>query len=152
MTKSIDKRNYVNGIGTFQIEDAAHGHTGVRCRPSQTVIQRLHHLESKFVDVRVCSVNVEALRGKSGEIVKILERMSLDICCVQETRFRGKSVKMVSRKAAKERNFFAKKLVDKVIGISKVGERKGTIMAEVCNFIKKGALAQVFSCEFNEIL
>ena len=95
---------------------------------------------------------MEALRGKSGEIVEILERMSLDICCVQETRFRGKSVKMVSGKAAKERNFFAKKLVDKVIGISKVGERKGTIMAEACNFIKKGALAQVFSCEFNEIL
>ena len=66
---------------------------------------------------------MEALRGKSGEIVKILERMSLDICCVQETRFRGKSIKMVSGKAAKERNFFVKKLVDKVIVISKVSER-----------------------------
>ena len=42
--------------------------------------------------MRVCSVNVGTLKGRSGEIV-------VQICCVQETRFRKKSVRMVSGKA-----------------------------------------------------
>ena len=84
-TKSIDKPNCVNEIGTFQNEDASHGRTSVRCRAIQNVIQRLHHLEIKFIDLRVCSVNVGTFRDRSGEIVKMLERRSLHICCVKET-------------------------------------------------------------------
>ena len=39
--------------------------------------------------------------GKSGETVEILEHRSLDITCIiQETRFRGKSVRMINEKAA----------------------------------------------------
>ena len=34
----------------------------VRCKPSQTVIQQLNHLENKFVDLRVCNVNKGTLR------------------------------------------------------------------------------------------
>ena len=49
MTKSIDKRKCVNGNGTFQNEDVAHSRTSVQGTPSQTVIQRQHHLESKTV-------------------------------------------------------------------------------------------------------
>ena len=35
----------------------------------------------------------------------MLERRSVDIVCVQETRFRGKSVRMISGKAAEYRLF-----------------------------------------------
>ena len=96
MAECIDKQNCANGIETFQGENAAHGRTSVRCRPSQ----RLHHLECKFLDLRVCCLNVGILRGRSGEIVKMLESRSVDICCVQETRFRRKSVGMIHGKAA----------------------------------------------------
>ena len=50
----------------FWSEVAAHGRTSVRCRPSQTLIQRLYHPENEFVDMRVCSVNVRTLRLRSG--------------------------------------------------------------------------------------
>ena len=66
--------------------------TIVRCKPNQTVIQRFDHLESKFADLLVCSVNVGTLRGSSGEVVEMLERRSVNIYCLQEARFRGKSV------------------------------------------------------------
>ena len=41
---------------------------------------------------------METLSGRSGEVVQMLERRPVDICCVRETRFRGKSVKMISWK------------------------------------------------------
>ena len=56
----------------LELFKAAHGRASVRYRRSQTIIQRLHHLESKFVDLRVCSVTVVTLRGRSGEIVEVL--------------------------------------------------------------------------------
>ena len=43
------------------------------------------NLEIKYLDLRVWSVNVDTLRVMSGEIVEILERMSVDIFCVKET-------------------------------------------------------------------
>ena len=56
---------------TFQSKDTWYGRTSVRCRPSQTIIQQLYHLESKFVDLEVYSVNMGTLRGRSGEIVEM---------------------------------------------------------------------------------
>ena len=83
----MDTPNCVNEIGTFQNEDVAHSKTSVRCKPSQTVIQRLHHLDSTFADLRVCSVSVGILWGRLPEIAEMLERRSVDICYVQEARF-----------------------------------------------------------------
>lgn len=77
----------MKGIKTFQNEDATHGKTSGRYRPSQTVIQRLRHLESKFIDFRVRSLNAGTLRGRSREIVEMSECRSVDICWVKETRF-----------------------------------------------------------------
>ena len=47
------------------------------------------------MDLHICSINV---RDKSG--VEKLEHRSVDFCCVQETTFRGKSVRMISGKTA----------------------------------------------------
>ena len=49
--------------------------------------------------MRVFSVNVGTLRGRSGEVV-------VHIRCVQETRFRGKSVRIVSGKAEEHKLFW----------------------------------------------
>ena len=46
------------------------------------------------------------LWGRSGEIVEMLENRSVDICCLQGTRFRRKSVKMIIGKAAKYKLFW----------------------------------------------
>ena len=46
------------------------------------------------------------LRGKSGETVEMLERRPLDICCVHQTRFSGKSVRMISGKEEKYKLFW----------------------------------------------
>ena len=83
----------------FQTEDVMHSRTNVRCRPCQTIIQWLI-LESKFVDLRVFMANVGTLRGSSGELVGMLGHSSIDICCLLGTRFRGKSVRIISGKAA----------------------------------------------------
>lgn len=91
MQKRIDEPNCVTEIGSFQSDYAAHGRTSVRCRPSQADILQLYQLESEFVDLQACNVNVGTLRGRSRDIADMLERMSVDISCVQETRFRGKS-------------------------------------------------------------
>ena len=48
----------------------------------------------------VCIVNLGILRGRSGEIVKMLERKSVNICSEKENRFRIKSVWMINEKAS----------------------------------------------------
>ena len=42
---------------TFQSEYAAHDRTCARCRPNHTVTLKLHHAETKFVNLRTCSAN-----------------------------------------------------------------------------------------------
>lgn len=44
------------------------------------------------------SRNVGALHGRAGEIVETLNRIKIDICCVQEVRWRGASTRTATRK------------------------------------------------------
>ena len=98
MTESVNKPNRLNGSGNFQSEDAVHGRTRLRCRPSQTVNQPLQHLESKFVDLQTRIVNLGTLIGRSGGILDMLKLL--------ESRFSGKSVRMISGKAADHKLFW----------------------------------------------
>ena len=41
------------------------------------------------VDVRVGTLNVGIMTGKSREIVDMLERRQLDVLCIQETKWKG---------------------------------------------------------------
>ena len=45
------------------------------------------------VRLRVGSVNVGTMRGRSGEVADMAFRRQLDICCVQEVRWRGGSAR-----------------------------------------------------------
>ena len=49
----------------------------------------------KGVDMRIGSVNVGTMRGRSGEIAEMAARRRLDICCVQETRWKGGSARNI---------------------------------------------------------
>ena len=45
--------------------------------------------------LRVGSVNVGSLRGRSDEVVEMVGRRNLDFCCLQETRWRGKNARRI---------------------------------------------------------
>ena len=92
--------NCVNGTGVNN-ESSAHGRDGVNSEHHSIVIQRSGTIkvkenpekESKF---RVSTWNVGTLRGRSGEVVETLSRRNIDVCCVQEIRWRGASARMVT--------------------------------------------------------
>src|SRR5664279_5463849 len=50
---------------------------------------------SSNVRLRVGSVNVGTMRGRSGEIVKMMETRRLDFCCLQETRWKGGNARTI---------------------------------------------------------
>src|SRR5664279_56509 len=50
---------------------------------------------SSIVRLRVGSVNVGTMRGRSGEIVKMMETRRLDFCCLQETRWKGGNARTI---------------------------------------------------------
>ena len=53
------------------------------------------------LDLLVCKCgDVETLRSRFEEIAEMLERTSVDNCCVQDSKFRGKVVRMTGGKAA----------------------------------------------------
>jgi hypothetical protein len=41
------------------------------------------------VDVRIASWNVGSLTKRSGEVVDVLRKRRVDVCCMQEARWKG---------------------------------------------------------------
>ena len=62
----IGRLNCANRTATYQSEIVVQGRT-VRCKPSQTILQGLHHLESKFIDLK-------SLHCKCGEFQSSISR------------------------------------------------------------------------------
>ena len=50
--------------------------------------------------LRIASLNVGTMKGRSSEVVETMERRGVDVCCLQETRWRGASARKISGKAA----------------------------------------------------
>ena len=48
--------------------------------------------------VLVKADNVGTMRGRSREVVKVLTRRKIDLCCVQKVRGRGTSARLVTEK------------------------------------------------------
>ena len=46
--------------------------------------------------LRFGTLNVGTLSGRLNEVVEMLSRRKVDICCVQETRWRGGSARMAA--------------------------------------------------------
>ena len=49
-------------------------------------------------NLRIGTLNVGTMSGRSNEIIEMLTRRKIDICCAQETRWRGGSARMVKGK------------------------------------------------------
>ena len=46
------------------------------------------------------------IKGRVDEVVEMLERRPVDVCCVQEVRWRGASVRFVEGRRAKYKLFW----------------------------------------------
>ena len=81
-----ENNNCVNGDGVID-EDLLYGRAVNPCH-CQIVIQRSRttDTEQKF---RLGSLNVGTMKGQAGEAVETLTGKKVDVCCVQEVRWRG---------------------------------------------------------------
>uniref|UniRef100_UPI00358F58A9 craniofacial development protein 2-like n=1 Tax=Myxine glutinosa TaxID=7769 RepID=UPI00358F58A9 len=82
--------------------------------------------------------NVGTMTGRSGEVVEVLVRRRVDICCVQETRWKGSGVRMVKGRLGQKYKFvwqgcpegvngvgvlFSEEFVDSVVSVTRVSDR-----------------------------
>ena len=96
--------------------------------------------------IRFGSWNVGTMTGRSSEIVEVLERRRVDVCCVQETRWKGGKAKMVRGKSGQYKFLWqgcpegihgvgllvSEKFVDKIVEVTRVNER--LMMAKDCDW------------------
>ena len=59
----------------------------------------------QYVKLRIVTLNVVTMRGRSAEIIEMLSKHNVDICCVQETRWKGESAQNILGKNC-HYNFF----------------------------------------------
>lgn len=93
--------------------------------------------KGKVVKVRIGSANVGSMVGRSGEVVEMVGRRNIDFCCLQETRWRGESARVIEA-AGRSYKFFwkggdekgggvgvlvAEKWIEKVIEVRRCSER-----------------------------
>uniref|UniRef100_UPI00358DF666 LYR motif-containing protein 2 n=1 Tax=Myxine glutinosa TaxID=7769 RepID=UPI00358DF666 len=77
------------------------------------------------------------MTGRSGEVVEVLVRRRVEICCVQETRWKGSGVRMVKGRQGQKYKFvwqgcpegvhgvdvlFSEEFVDSVVSMTRVSE------------------------------
>ena len=77
------------GAGNHQIEGVPNGRVGVKCERYQ-IVSRLSNQ-----NFRVFSWNVGTMIGRSNEVVEVMSRRKVDICGLQEVRWRGASARLV---------------------------------------------------------
>ena len=59
------------------------------------------------VSLRIGSANVGTMRGRSGEVVDMAARRRLDFCCLQETKWRGGSARIMGGESARYKFFWS---------------------------------------------
>ena len=126
------------------------------------------------IELRIGSVNVGTLRGRCGEVVDMVGRRKLDICCLQETRWKGGSSRTMGKDGARYKLFWvgsenggagvgvlvAEKWVDSVIDVKRVSERLlvlrlavgKVVLNIVCVYAPQAGRAAVEKEEFLAVL
>ena len=119
-----------NGTGNNLVEGVVNGRAG--CGPARSA-----SCETPQNTFRVASWNVGTMRGRSSEIVETITRRNIDLCCVQEVRWRGASARYITGKDSRYKFFWvgndqgtsgvgvllAEKWVDKVYDVKRVSDR-----------------------------
>ena len=83
-----------NKSGTLS-ESVVNERVGVNVGPIRSISGEI--LQKTF-KLRIASLNVSTMRGKASEIVETLAGRRIDICAVQETRWRGCPTRMITSK------------------------------------------------------
>ena len=113
----------VSGLASCQVWEAGSGHCGKSSK----------HLR-KF---RVGTLNVNTLRGRVCEVVETLSRRKVDVCCIQETRYRGGNCRIIKGKDTRYKLywsgndkgtagvgvFVAEEWIEKVFEVQRVSDR-----------------------------
>ena len=113
----------VSGLAPSQVWGAGSGHWGKSSK----------HLRN----FRVGTLNVNTLKGRVCEVVETLSRRKVDLCCVQETRYRGGHCRIITGKDSKYKLFWsgnskgtagvgvfvAGKWIEKVFEVKRVSDR-----------------------------
>ena len=109
-TPIVNKRKpheeVVNGAARVFNGDTATGRGGSKA--TQTVIERnpcKQTRKSKDISLRVGTVNIGSMSRRSGEVVA--GRRDLDFCCLQETRWKGGSARVLGRDRARYKFFWS---------------------------------------------
>ena len=55
---------------------------------------------------RIASLNIGTLRGRSSEVVETVSRRGVDLCCLQEVRWRGAPACMIVGKDSRYKVFW----------------------------------------------
>ena len=78
-------------IPGFRTGSAASGRAdpGGRCNGSARGNGYLKDGKCEEAGLRICSINVGTITGKSGELAKMLEERRVSVACVQEIRWKG---------------------------------------------------------------
>ena len=87
-----------NGTGNY-VEGVVNGRTG-----SWPV--RSTSWETPHDTLKIASWNIGAMRGRSSEMVETITRRNIDLCCVQEVRWRGASARYITGKDSRYKFFW----------------------------------------------
>ena len=107
-----------NGTGNY-VEGVVNSRTG-----SGPV--RSTSCETPHDTLKIASWNIGTMRGRSSEIVETITRRNVDLCCVQEVRWRDALARYITGKDSRYKFFWndqgigvllAEKWVDKVYDI-----------------------------------
>ena len=121
------------------VNHPAHGRVGLNgCSTTRSSICEIpRHKQKRTNPLRVASLNVATLRGISSEVVQTMSRRGIDLCCIQECRWRGVSARMIDGKDSRykclwignelgiggARVLLAEKRIDKVFDVKRVSDR-----------------------------
>ena len=67
--------------------------------------------------LKIASLNVGSLRGRSSEVVETMSRRGIALCCIQECRWRGALTRMIDGKDSRYKCFW----IGKELGAGGVG-------------------------------
>jgi len=62
--------------------------------------------KNPLLQLRTATWNVGTMRQKHSEVIETLSRRNIDICCAQETRWRGESARLLQGKDSKYKFFW----------------------------------------------
>ena len=108
VNKRKPRKSDANGAARVFDGDTASGRGGGKA--TQTVIERnpcKQTRKSKDISLRVGTVNIGSMSRRSGEVVDMAGRRDLDFCCLQETRWKGGSARVLGRDGARYKFFWS---------------------------------------------